>query len=87
MLNSAWMLVPRENPPDCWLRLGWHGASHLLPTCTLVLQELQETKEKFELGLGEAHFYHALAQQAQNLTADGELRVFALLSSLSIGVG
>ncbi len=74
---------------------AWAGMA--LPTCRLlanrpchpplVLQELQETKEKFELGLGEAHFYHALAQQAQNLTADGELRVFALLSSLSIGVG
>ena len=37
-----------------------------------MLQELQETREKFELGLGEARFYHALAQQAQNLTADGE---------------
>ena len=65
-----------------------------LPTCRLlanrpchprlVLQELQETKEKFELGLGEAHFYHALAQQAQNLTADGECaQVIAFCSGAS----
>lgn len=30
-------------------------------------QELAETRDKFETGLGESRFYHALAQQAQQL--------------------
>lgn len=33
--------------------------------------ELEETKEKFEIGLGEARYYHGLAQQAQNTTVQG----------------
>lgn len=43
--------------------------------------ELQETREKFELGLGEARFYHALAQQAQNLTADAVGQHFVEMES------
>ncbi|PRW56145.1 puromycin-sensitive aminopeptidase isoform X1 isoform A [Chlorella sorokiniana] len=43
--------------------------------------ELQETREKFELGLGEARFYHALAQQAQNLSADAVGQYFAEMES------
>ncbi|KAL4441005.1 hypothetical protein ABPG77_010436 [Micractinium sp. CCAP 211/92] len=31
--------------------------------------ELADTREKFEMGLGESRFYHGLAKQAQNLTA------------------
>lgn len=31
-------------------------------------QELAETRDKFEVGLGEARFYHGLARQAQDLT-------------------
>ncbi|EFN58922.1 hypothetical protein CHLNCDRAFT_140883 [Chlorella variabilis] len=31
-------------------------------------EELAETKAKFEMGLGESKFYHALAKQAQNLS-------------------
>ncbi|KAL4457427.1 hypothetical protein ABPG75_012292 [Micractinium tetrahymenae] len=30
--------------------------------------ELADTREKFEMGLGESRFYHGLAKQAQNLT-------------------
>lgn len=40
----------------------------LLSICTAFEpQELLELKEKFEIGMGEARAYHALAKQAQNL--------------------
>lgn len=43
------------------------------PFILSVLQELADTREKFEMGLGESRFYHGLAKQAQNLTAAGEV--------------
>jgi len=34
-------------------------------------EELAETADKFQIGLGESRFYHGLAKQAQNLTPEG----------------
>jgi hypothetical protein len=31
-------------------------------------QELSDTKDKFETGLGESRFYHGLARQAQSMS-------------------
>lgn len=49
-------------------RMTLEADSHRCCRC-VVLQEFLELKEKFEIGLGEARAYHALARQAQNLAA------------------
>lgn len=56
-----------------WARLPPGGGLHALPNSPGLptLQELAETRAKFEMGLGESRFYHGLAKQAQNLTAAG----------------
>lgn len=65
----------------CWLAIGQTTSPHR------AAQELNDTREKFEMGLGESRFYHALAKQAQDLTPAGAVGTAQICSGPAQGVG